>query len=45
VKHGYAQSISDWPWSSFHQYVREGVYPKDWGGLPQDKLNLETVGE
>jgi hypothetical protein len=22
----------DWPWSSFHRYVRLGESPSDWGG-------------
>ena len=32
VKHGYATNVSDWPYSTFHRYVNEGVYPEDWGG-------------
>nr|WP_201775976.1 hypothetical protein [Leptolinea tardivitalis] len=24
--------VTDWPWSSFHRYVRMGVYSEDWGG-------------
>jgi putative transposase len=31
VKHGFVQSVVDWPWSSFHRLVREGVYVRDWG--------------
>ena len=23
--------VVDWPWSSFHRYVRLGEYPPDWG--------------
>ena len=30
VKHGYVARASDWPYSSFHRYVREGVLPVDW---------------
>jgi len=30
VKHGYVQSPRDWPWSSFSEYVKDGVYPEDW---------------
>ncbi|MDH4871961.1 transposase [Pseudomonas sp. BN515] len=33
VKHGLVNRVSDWPWSSFHCLVREGVYPADWGGV------------
>jgi len=32
VKHGHAGSAAAWPFSTFHRYVREGVYPGDWGG-------------
>ncbi|MBC5784933.1 transposase [Ramlibacter sp. USB13] len=31
VKHGWVQRAADWPHSSFHRYVREGVVPVDWG--------------
>ena len=39
VKHGYVRSPKDWPWSSFHRYVRSGDYSENWGsaeGLPPD---------
>ncbi|MEW6021959.1 MAG: transposase [Pseudomonadota bacterium] len=32
VKHGHAESVAAWPFSTFHRYVREGVYAADWGG-------------
>lgn len=32
VKHGLVTRISDWPYSSFHRYVRLGILPADWGG-------------
>lgn len=31
VKHGYVRSPRDWPWSSFHRYVKNGDYPAEWG--------------
>lgn len=31
VKHGWVERVADWPYSSFHRYVRQGVYPPDWG--------------
>lgn len=34
VKHRYVQQVREWPHSTFHRYVREGVYPADWGGAP-----------
>jgi len=30
VKHGHVRSVKDWPYSTFHRYVREGKYPADW---------------
>lgn len=34
VKHGLVARVIDWPWSSFHRYVRMGEYPPDWGASP-----------
>jgi putative transposase len=33
VKHGLVSRVSDWPYSSFHRYVRHRVLPEDWGGM------------
>jgi putative transposase len=32
VKHGLVSRVADWPHSSFHRYVREGILPHDWAG-------------
>jgi putative transposase len=32
VKHGYVRRVTDWPYSSFHRYVRTGLLPEDWAG-------------
>jgi putative transposase len=32
VKHGYVANVVDWPYSTFHRYVKEEAYPEDWGG-------------
>lgn len=32
VKHGYVQRVADWPYSSFHRFVRQGWLPVDWAG-------------
>jgi putative transposase len=32
VKHGLVTAVRDWPHSSFHRYVAQGVLPSDWGG-------------
>jgi putative transposase len=31
VKHGYVNTVADWPHSSFHQFVKRGSLDKDWG--------------
>ena len=31
VKHGYAKSVKDWEYSSFHKFVKNGLYDINWG--------------
>ena len=31
VKHGLVALARDWPYSSFHRFVRDRCYPMDWG--------------
>jgi putative transposase len=38
VKHGLVSRVVDWPFSSFHRYVRLGWLTPDWGGA-------EAVGQ
>jgi putative transposase len=40
VRHGHAGSAAAWPFSTFHRYVRQGVYPADWGGTVQAERML-----
>ena len=32
LKHNHVKRVADWPYSSFHRYVRLGALPVDWGG-------------
>ena len=32
LKHGHVVRVVDWPYSTFHRFVREGLYPEGWGG-------------
>ena len=32
LKHGHVARVVDWPYSTFHRAVREGLYPQDWAG-------------
>jgi putative transposase len=31
VKHGLVKAPVDWEHSSFHRYVRKGIYDREWG--------------
>jgi putative transposase len=41
VKHGYVKSPIDWPQSSIHRYVRDGILLPDWGA---NYAEAETAG-
>ncbi len=32
VKHGLVTRVADWPFSTFHRYVAQGILPADWAG-------------
>jgi putative transposase len=32
VKHGLVAAVEQWPYSSFHRYVKDGLLPWDWAG-------------
>ena len=32
VKHAWVRRVIDWPYSTFHDYVKRGIYPADWAG-------------
>ncbi|UOO75904.1 transposase [Neisseria sp. Dent CA1/247] len=36
VKHRHVPKVSDWPFSTFHRYVKQGLYPQNWGGDGSD---------
>ncbi|SFN96691.1 putative transposase [Formivibrio citricus] len=40
VKHGHAQHVADWPYSSFHQYLARHILPIDWAGGLQDEIGI-----
>jgi len=42
LKHGYCEQVKAWPYSSFHKFVRDGIYPANWSEEPVD---LGSVGE
>jgi len=42
VKHGHVARVRDWPHSTFHTYVAQGILAADWAGTIGD---LDTAGE
>jgi putative transposase len=42
VKHGLADHVADWPFSSFHRAVASGLYPRNWTSAG---VALEGAGE
>lgn len=45
VKHGYSTSPAEWEFSSFHQYVKDGILPLEWGTNKIDIPSLEFDDE
>jgi putative transposase len=45
VKHGYVKRVIDWPYSTFHRFVNQGLYPPDWGGIIEDEKAKPNFGE
>jgi putative transposase len=45
LKHGLIKAVEDWPWSTYHKFVREGFYQhkllKDYGGDFGEDFALE----
>ena len=38
VKHELTQKVIEWPYSSFRQYLEEGIYDRDWGEIPPSSI-------
>ena len=45
VKHGHVTRVVDWPYSTFHRWVNDGVYPVDWGGEVVRQIDGHRFGE
>lgn len=45
VKHGYVDNPIDWPHSSIHRYVRQGVIPKNWASTELRDHCSQEFGE
>lgn len=44
VKHALVKRVSDWPYSTFHRYVHQGIYPSNWAEAPHQKDHI-SFGE
>lgn len=45
VKHGLVQQVADWPYSSFHRWVKHGIYPKSWCSAPKQLKVFEQIAK
>ena len=45
VKHGLVERVEDWPWSSYHKYVREGIYGKSYWDDVRSECEALSVWE
>ena len=41
LKHGLVGRVRDWPYSTFHRLVDQGVYPEDWAGGDENALGYD----
>lgn len=39
VKHGLTKAVNEWPWSSFHRLVKQGIYSSSWSGDDSIQIN------
>ena len=43
VRHGKVRQVADWPYSSFHRYVEQGIYPANWGHSGDFGLDINEM--
>ena len=41
-KHELVSKVSDWPWSSFHRFVKAENYDEDWGGTLPNSIGTQV---
>ena len=41
LKHGLVARVIDWPYSTFHRCLKQGIYPDNWCG----DSNVEIMGD
>jgi putative transposase len=45
VKHGYVKRARDWPYSTFHRWLAEGLYHPDWAEQGVEDLEAGERGD
>ena len=45
VKHGLVKTVNEYPHSTFHRYVNQGIYPASWAGNDLKKNDDMDYGE
>jgi len=43
IKHEVVKHLLDYPYSSFHRYVKQGVYDKNWGSEDRAYFNFSEL--
>jgi putative transposase len=43
VKHGYVACVRDWPHSTFHRWVEQGIYLPDWGCNINNEIKFDEM--
>jgi putative transposase len=41
LKHGLVERVAEWPYSTFHRLVVQGIYPADWAGGSEAGLGYD----
>ncbi len=44
VKHELVKQVKNWPYSTFHRYVKKGIYSENWGNKAMPALDYD-IGE
>lgn len=45
VKHGLVKQVVEWPWSSFHRYMKMQFYEEGWGDRIEELVGKMRCGE
>ena len=45
VKHGHVKAPCHWPYSSFQRWVKQEIYPSNWGSLAMGEFKFDDLDE